>query len=791
MLRNYLITAWRNLLKNKLHSFVNITGLSVGMAVAILIGIWVYDEISFDRNFKNYNNIGQVWQFVKFGTEKSSYNSMPLPLAEELRNKYPAIKAVSMSTYTHDATFSIGDRNITTTGNYAEPSLAAMLSLQTTEGSITTLKNINAVLISSSFAKSLFGNKSPINQVVKLNNKMTATVSGVYKDLPANSSFKDMHFMATWQLFASQDNNAKNAAHEWDNNSFPIFVQLKEHASFDAVSASIRDIRMKLENPPAYKPEFFIHPMNRWHLYGDFKDGVNTGGLITFVWLFGTTGIFVLFLACINFMNLSTARSEKRAREVGIRKAIGSMRGQLIAQFFCESILITFIGFLVALILVQLMLPFFNSVSGKEMKMFWNQPIFWAAGFSFTFFTGLVAGSYPAFYLSSFKPIKVLKGVFKAGRFAALPRRVLVVLQFTVSVALMISTVVVYRQVQYSKDRPVGYSQHGLIEVAMNTPELYGHYNTLREDLLRTGAVSDMAESSGSITTQSGGTTDISWKGKTQDQHPLVMSNSVTHDYGKAVGWSLVQGRDFSRNFPSDSGAIILNKAAAALMGFANPLGNTVKCSGKEYQVIGVVQNMIKESPFEPVKPSFFLLNYRAATVITLRLSAANSPHESLAKVEDIFKQYNPSSPFNFTFVDENYGKKFSNEVRIGSLAAFFAVLALFISCLGLFGMAAFMAEQRTREIGVRKVLGASVFHLWELLSKEFVVLSGLSFLIAAPLAYHYMHGWLENYEYRTSLSWWIFAFTGAGTLLITLMTVSFQSVKAALMNPVKSLRSE
>jgi putative ABC transport system permease protein len=531
--------------------------------------------------------------------------------------------------------------------------------------------------------------------------------------------------------------------------------------------------------------------MSKWHLYADFKNGANVGGLITFVWLFGIIGAFVLLLACINFMNLSTARSEKRAKEVGIRKAIGSMRKQLILQFFSESLMVVFFAFALSLLWVQLMLPFFNEVAGKQMRVLWLNPWFWITGIVFSLITGLIAGSYPALYLSSFKPVKVLKGTFRVGRFASVPRKVLVVLQFSVSVILIIGTIIVFRQIKYSKDRPVGYSRNGLIEIKMNTPELADHYDALRNDLLKTGTIAEMSESSGSVTVQYGGTVDVSWKGQGNDQHPLLMSNYVTHDYGKTVGWQLVNGRDFSRDFVTDSSSILLNKSAVDIMGFKDPLNEFVKVHGREYKVIGVINDMIKESPFEPVKPSFFLLDYKNLNVINLRLAPQAGVNAALSKVENVFKRYDPASPFIYNFVDEEYADKFNNEERIGKLAGFFAILAIFISCLGIFGMASFMAEQRIKEIGVRKVLGASVLNLWGLLSKEFVVLIIISLLIAIPVAFYFMHNWLQNYEYRASISWWIFAAAGMGALVITLFTVSFQAVKAALANPVKSLRTE
>jgi len=518
---------------------------------------------------------------------------------------------------------------------------------------------------------------------------------------------------------------------------------------------------------------------------------VNTGGTIQFVWLFGITGFFVLLLACINFMNLSTARSEKRAKEVGIRKAIGSVRKQLILQFLSESLLVAMFAFIFSLLLAQLALPFFNSVAGKRITILWTNPLFWLAGICFSLLAGLIAGSYPALYLSSFNPIKVLKGTFRAGRFAAVPRKVLVVLQFGVSVTLIIGTIVVFRQVQFARNRFVGYSREKMIEVSMNTPELAVHYNALRSDLLNTGAVYDMSESSGSVTVQYGGTTDIQWRGKMPDARPLVMRNDITHDYGRTVGWEIKEGRDFSRDFPNDSASVILNEAAVKLMGFQHPLEEFVKANGKDYKVIAVIKDMIKEDPFKPVNPSFYRLNYNGVNTVNIKLAKQPATSEALAKVEAVIKRYNPSGPFVYNFVDAQYEKKFGYEERIGKLSAFFATLAIFISCLGLFGVASFVAEQRTKEIGVRKVLGASVFNVWKLLSKEFIALVVISLLIAIPIAYYFMDKWLLNYEYRAPLSWWIFGIAGFGAIMITIITVSFQAIKTALANPVKSLRSE
>ncbi|MEO5681401.1 MAG: ABC transporter permease [Chitinophagaceae bacterium] len=788
MLRNYIKTAWRNLVKNKLHSSINIAGLSVGMAVAILIGLWIYDELSFNKDFNNYDRIGKIWQFVNFSGEKTSYDVVPVPLADELRTKYPEFKWVSVSVE-RKPILSVGEKKLAETGNYVEPSFTDMLSVTMLSGNRNSLNDINSILLSRTLAKNLFGNDNPIDKLIQIDNKTSVKCAGVYEDFPVNSSFKDTRFLANWNLFLSTDAYGKKASTQWDENSFQVYAQLREGADFKTVSAKIKDSRMKREDPPKYKPEFFIFPMSRWHLYADFKNGVNTGGSIQFVWLFGITGFFVLLLACINFMNLSTARSEKRAKEVGIRKAIGSVRKQLVFQFLSESLLVTIFAFVFSLLLAQLALPFFNSVADKQISILWTNPLFWLAGIVFSLLAGLIAGSYPALYLSSFSPIKVLKGTFKAGRFAAVPRKVLVVLQFSVSVMLIIGTLVVFRQVQFAKNRSVGYNREQLIEINLNTPELVKHYNAFRADLLNSGAVYDMSGSSGSVTVQYGGTTNIQWRGKAPDARPLVMSNEITHDYGRTIGWQVKEGRDFSRNFSNDSAAVILNEASVQLMAFRHPLDEFVKINGKDYRVIAVIKDMIKEDPFKPVNPSFYRVSYGGVSTINIKLSKQLITSDALAKVETVARKYNPSNPFVYSFVDERYRNKFGYEERIGKLSAFFATLAIFISCLGLFGVASFVAEQRTKEIGVRKVLGATVFNVWKLLSKEFIVLVIISLLIAIPVSYYFMDKWLMNYQYKTPLSWWIFATAGMGAIALTISTVSFQAIKAALANPVNSLR--
>ncbi|MCW3116040.1 MAG: FtsX-like permease family protein, partial [Chitinophagaceae bacterium] len=512
---------------------------------------------------------------------------------------------------------------------------------------------------------------------------------------------------------------------------------------------------------------------------------------IQYVWLFGIIGVFVLLLACINFMNLSTARSEKRAKEVGIRKAVGSLRTQLVVQFFSESLLVALLAFVLSIVLVQLILPFFNEVAGKKMSILWANPLFWLLGIGFSLITGLIAGSYPALYLSSFNPVKVLKGTFRAGRLAAIPRKVLVVVQFTVSVILIIGTIIVFRQIQFAKSRPIGYSRDGLITLPMVTTDIHNHFEVVKNELVNSGAIASMTEAGSPTTAVWSTNAGFDWKGKDPGLAVEFPNIDVSYDYGKTVGWQFKEGRDFSREFLTDSTAFVLNETAAKFVGIKNPVGETLKWDGVPFKIIGVIKDMVVESPYAAVRPTLFHLSTYPGSVVIAKINPTASVSDSLRKIETVFKKYNPAQPFDYQFVDEEYAKKFGNEQRVGKLSSFFAALAIFISCLGLFGMASFVAEQRTKEIGVRKVLGASVFNLWRLLSKDFVLLVLLSCAIAIPIAYYFLHEWLLRYEYRTEISWWIFAASCFGALIITLLTVSFQSIKAALMNPVKSLRTE
>lgn len=792
MFASYFRIAWRNLTKSKGYSFINIGGLATGMAVAMLIGLWVWDELSFNKYNKNYGRIAQVMQTQTFGSDKDTWQTLPYPLGEILRTSYGSdFKRVVMSSWDFYRVLAVGDKKLKTIGRYMEQGGAELLDIKIVKGTKASLNDPNTILLSASTAADFFGKNDPIGKTIKVDNREVYIVRGVYEDLPYNSAFGRTAFLAPWDSYISNSMSwAKTPGNLWGRNAFLVYVQIAEHADMAKVSSKIS--KVKYDNVPPedrrFQPVVFLHPMSKWHLYEEFKNGINTGGRIRFVWLFGIIGAFVLLLACVNFMNLSTARSEKRGREVGIRKAIGSLRGQLIGQFFSESLLVVVLGFASAVLLVQLILPFFNTVADKKMSILWANPVFWLIGITISLFTGLIAGSYPAFYLSSFQPVKVLKGSFRVGRGAALPRKVLVVMQFTVSVTLIIGTIVVFRQIQFARNRPVGYNREGLIYL---NKDVHDHFDAVRTTLKSTGAILEMAESSSPTTSVWSTMGGIAWKGKDPEQAVDFPTTRVSYDYGKTVGWQFKAGRDFSREFASDSLAFVVNEAAVKFMGLKDPIGETIRWDDQQLKIIGVIRDMVVESPYQPVRPSLFVLGAGSLGGVNIRINPALSTKEALGKIESVFKQYDPEGPFDYSFVDTEYGKKFGNEERIGKLAGFFALLAIFISCLGLFGMASYMAERRTKEIGVRKVMGASVLNIWQMLSKDFLTLVFISLLIAIPLSVYFMDNWLQNYHYRSALSWWIFVIAGLGILFITLLTVSFQSVKAALMDPVKSLKAE
>jgi putative ABC transport system permease protein len=807
MLKHYLIVAWRSLTRNKGYAAINIAGLATGMAIALLIGLWITDEMSFDHYTPNHSRIarGMVSSAAQGQIFTGEWVSMAMGKA--FRTQYADLfTRTALVCGGGESILASGDKRLSAPALWAQPELPEMFGFRILQGNTASLRDPSTVLIAQSLATALYGKADPIGKHVLVSGNLDLQIGGVYEDLPLNTTFHTIKVILPWY---NKANNYHNSNTDWEDHNGSLYVELAPNVTAEQASARIS--QLPTPHVSYCKETAFVYPLDRAHLYSEFKNGLPDGGGIRSVRLFAIIGVFVLLLACINFMNLSTARSEKRAKEVGIRKTIGSVRGQLITQFLSESVLVALIAFGLAIVLMEIALPFFNTIAAKDMHLPWRSPLFWLVALAFATLSGLIAGSYPAFYLSGLRPILVLKGnrgfrrfrtrpeqgttlwskFIRAGRYAAIPRQALVVLQFTVSLMLIIGTVVVFRQILLARDRPVGYFRDGLVSVRINTPDLQRHYEALRTDLLASGLVANVGASSMTLTNFEDGN-PIDWRGKRPDQNYISFRNvNVTPDYGRTIGWTIREGRDFSRDYPTDTAAMILNAAAVKTIGIIpHPVGETMKFFGKSYKVIGVVDDMISESPYDSIKPAVFLGDGYMSTMI-IRIRPGSSMHSALAGMAPLFAKYNPGSPFAYDFVDDEYAKKFAAEQRVGKLAAIFTVLAIFISCLGLFGLASFVAEQRTKEIGVRKVLGAGVLTLWGLLSREFLLLVALSLVFAIPLSWWVMHQWLQNYSYRRGMPWWIFAAAGAGILLITLLTVSYQSLKAATANPVKSLRAE
>ncbi|GAB5552699.1 MAG: ABC transporter permease [Saprospiraceae bacterium] len=797
MFRNYFKIGYRQLWRNKSSALINIGGLAVGITVVMLIGLWIHDELTFNQTHQNYAQLGQLMQHQTFDGDIYTQDAMPYPVTATLREEYgSSFKYLALSTWPSDHILTKADKIIHQKGIYIEPDGPHLLDLKMKAGTRADLKNPGSIIISETTAENFFKSSNPIGQALTIDNELKVTVTGVYEDFPVNSSFYELQFLADWELYTNTY-DWEIAAREnpnWDDNSYQAFAQIADHTTFTSVNKQIKSVKQDglPEGLKRLKAEVFINPMQDWHLRSNWESGAKAGGPIQYVWLFGIIGVFVLILACINFMNLSTAQSEKRAKEVGIRKSLGSFRSQLISQFLSESFLVVVLSFLVGIMLLILFLPSFNQLADKQISFPYREPMFWLLALSFIVFTSFLAGSYPALYLSSFQPIKVLKGKAQDGHAAAGFRKGLVIVQFTVSIILIIGTLVVEKQIQYTGNRPLGYDESGLIMMEITTTDYNGKYNLIRKSLIERGAIVDMAVSSSPLTAVWNSNGGFRWEGKAADFNPIFSVIRVSHDFGATVGWEVLEGRDYSREYQTDSTAYLLNEAAVKYMGLEDPVGKIITWyQGQAHPVIGVVKDMVMKSPFQSVDPAIYMMDYTEHTnFIDLKLNPELSTKESLAIVKATFKEYVPSVPFSYKFADQEHALKFAAEDRVQKLSRVFALLAIFISCLGLFGLAAFMASQRKKEIGIRKVLGASVFNLWRLLSQEFLILVGVSCLLAVPVAYWALNNWLDNYTYRTGIPWWFLAIACLAAVGLTLITVSFQSIRAANRSPVQSIRS-
>lgn len=785
MLKNYFKIAFRNLLRNKGFSFINISGLAIGMASAILILLWIQNETGFDHFYKKSDRLYLMYNRDKVDGRVQAWNATPKPMAAALKKDYPEVEDVARFT---NITFLVtsGEKKFNLRGAFTDSSFLSMFSFPLLKGnSELALSGTNNIVLTQKLAKKLFGDEEAMGKTVRIDSTANFTVTGVLSDLPDNTAF-DFEYLLPWSFM----NRLNWDDDSWANNSISTYVCLQPNASQKIFDAKVKDITRKHSTETA---EVFTQAVSRMHLYSKDENGQLVGGQIETVRLFSIIAAFILLIACINFMNLSTARSEKRAKEVGIRKVAGAYRSSLIGQFISESILLSMISFVLAVAIVQFSLRPFNQLTRKQLFLDYSNPWFWVFSAAFILFTGLIAGSYPAFYLSSLRPVKVLKGAFKATKTLIVPRKLLVVLQFTFAIILMISTVIVKNQIQYAQNRDAGYSKQNLV-YTFTQGDVNKNYLLIKQELLQSDAVVSVTKSGNPITRRWGSQWGYTWDGATEEDKKInFIRMGSDADFVKTIGVQLAEGRDIDiYNYPSDSSAILLNQTAVKQMRLKDPVGKIIKRDGTNFHIVGVVKDFIFESPFEEkVNPTMINGPSYFFQVIHFKLNQINNTQTNLAKVEQIFKKYNPLYPFEYSFVDEAYANKFRSEQRTGKLAALFAGLTIFISCLGLFGLASYTAENRIKEIGVRKVLGASVGTITVLLSKDFLKLVLIAFVIASPIAWYVMHMWLNGYTYRIQIEWWVFGMVGALSLLIALLTVSFQALKAACMNPVKSLRTE
>jgi ABC-type antimicrobial peptide transport system permease subunit len=789
MFKNYFKTAWRNIARTIGYSLLNVIGLAIGMAVALLIGLWVYDQYSFDKFLPEYQSVYRVQRNFNSNGDTLTFQTTSLKLADALRTQIPEVEYVAESDWTGNHGLIVGDKKLYVNGAISGTDIFKIFQYPFIEGNANTVfKDPYSIVLTRSLAKSLFGNEDPMNKLVRFDNAHDLKVTGVIKDLPNNTTFSFKYIVPSSYVYAIYPQVKADELGSFGNNNLQIFVKLKSGADYAQVAPKIRNIEhTETGSTNAMLSYVTLQPLSRWHLYSNYVNGKDTEGFLEYVRMFSIIGLLVLIIACINFINLTTARSEKRAKEVGVRKAIGSQRKDLVIQFLIEAFLLAIIAFVFALLFAQLALPAFNTLTETHITIPFGNIYFWIIMLGCLLITALLAGSRPAFYLSSFNPVKVLKGTMQAGR-SSLSRKVLVVIQFSCSIALIISTVIIYQQIQYAKNRPTGYSLNRLMQTSMND-DLTKNYTALKNELIEKGIVSSVATST-SPATDIWWHTDIDyWPGKHAGETVEMGAVVVSDDYFKTVGMSISEGRNFTNSY--DSTSVIFNEAAIKRLRLKDPVNQKIKEFGKEFTIVGVVKDALMISPFKAADPTMFYCDPKPQNNVLYRLSSNVKTQDAITQLTTIFNKYDPAYPYDYSFTDEQYASKFNLEQLIGKLAGLFAALAIFISCLGLFGLAAYVAEQRTKEIGIRKVLGASVQQVWLLLSKDFIVLVLISCLIAAPISFYFLHNWLMHYDYRISIGAGVFVLGGLMALLITIITVSFQAIKAAIANPVESLRTE
>ena len=785
MFKNYLKATFRNLWKTKGYSLLNIGGLAIGIACAALILLWVEDELTFDHYFSNRENLYKVKDRQTYDGTTYTFDATPGPLAQGIKTEVPGIINTARSTWGDYLLFTLKDKIIYERGNFVDAPFLSMFQLQFIKGSAKdAFEQLHSLVISETMAVKFFGTTDVMGKTLRVDNKQDYTISGVFKDLPKNVSFR-FHWLASFKIYEDQNTWLKH----WGSNSVITYVETQPKADINAINALLFNYVEKKQ--AGLMAKMSIYPMTRWRMYDNFENGKEVAGRIQNVYLFSLIAWIILIIACINFMNLSTARSEQRAKEVGVRKVLGAGKRKLIGQFIGESMFTSLVAALFAIVVIYISLPAFNSLVEKQLAVDISSPVHLIALLSLMLICGLIAGSYPAFYLSSFKPVSVLKGIkFMNSGNAGMIRKGLVVVQFTISIILIISTIIIYKQISHIKDRDLGYNKNNLVFMYLQG-SMKDHYQVIKNDLLSTGFVQNSALSNNQVLQLGSNTGDYVWEGKDPSKQVLITVEDVSPEYTSTMGMQLTDGRDFYPEGKTDSTNVIINESLSKIINKKNVVGSTVSQGGARYTIIGVIKDFVYNNMYGQAAPLILFSNQSNCNVLSIRLKTGAHIPAALSGIEKVIKKDNPGYPFDYNFVDKQFEQLFKTETLKGKLAAIFSILTIFISCLGLFGLAAYTAERRTKEIGIRKVLGASLGNLASLLSIDFLQLVFLSCIIAFPVAWWMMHNWVQNFEYHIDISWWIFVAAGGAAIVIALLTVSFQAVKAAIANPVKSLRTE
>jgi ABC-type antimicrobial peptide transport system permease subunit len=782
MIQHYLKITSRSFVRNKLAALINICGLAIGLTAGILIILLIRSEQEYDRFHKNLDNIYALMVNSRQEGRISTGGSTPATLAPALRNSVPEVKYAACYSGTSQQLLTYGDKSIYEYGIYMEPDMLNIMSFPAIQGNpVAALGDAGSIVISATTAKKLFGDEDPIGKIIRHNNQHDLKVNAVIQDVPENSTLK-FNIALPFRIWEQENTNMFS---KWDNYIVGTYVELKRGADLTAVNKKINAL---FPTPPTdISTGVFVYPFKDMHLYGSFKNGKPNGGKIEIILLLTVIGASVLLIACINFMNLSTARSALRSREVGVRKTLGATKKQVITQFLGEALMMTTLALTIAMILAVLLLPTVNYYTGKNITFSLSDWRLWLTVTGMTLLTGLIAGSYPAFFMSAFQPVRVLKGLITNKKSSGLLRKGLVTFQFVISIFLIITTIVIYRQQEYIQQRPIGYEQTNLIEIPARG-EMGTKFRVLKNDLVRLPGVVAVSAGTDDLVRYGGSTDGIDWPGKTADQNFNIYVSHVEYDWVKTAGLQLIEGRDFNASFGTDSTACILNQAAVRKMGLKAPVVGT-KLGDKT--IVGVVADFSFNDAFDAPGPLVVFMHPGAMNYFFVRLPNDADWRKRIAQIEQVVKKHNPDYPFEFHFTKDIYQQQFNGIRSTGQMVSLTGVLAIFISCMGLFGLSAFLAERRNKEIGIRKVFGANVTKIWLMLSKDFLKPVLIAYVIATPLAGWAMQQLLSSFDYRIGLSWWIFALAGVLALLVALFTISYQGIKAALTNPVESLRAE